>query len=88
MAAYFLVILIAVAVLFYLFQITFISTAGYTESALQEEKVALEKEQQQLNLESLNAQSLENVRQSIDGLNMVAVDDLKYIRGTSEVAVR
>lgn len=78
--------LIAVAVLYYVLHMTFIATAGYTESTLKTQIDTLNKEKQTLELEAAEAQSLHQV--SAQKLNLVPINQVQYIQRVSEVASR
>lgn len=84
--SYILIFLVAVFLLFYLFQVIFVSAAGYQESSMKQELEELKQQNKNYKIEINEAGSLEKVKGEIDQESMVPIKEMKYVAGIGPVA--
>jgi cell division protein FtsL len=72
-------VLIAVVGFSYLIQINGLATKGYQIRELEDQIIELQESNDDLELEALGLQSMGNVKDKIEGLNMVAIAETDYL---------
>lgn len=85
---YVVVFMIALLCLFYLFQVVFVSTAGYETAEMEADIRTLEKSNSNLQLEINEAQSLQRVQDSIDQASLVPIEKVKFVTADGSIASR
>jgi cell division protein FtsL len=85
---YVAIFLVALICLFYLFQVVFVSTAGYETSALEADIKRLEKDNSNLQLEINEAQSLQRIQSGIGQSTLVPVEKVKFVTRDGSIASR
>lgn len=85
---YVVVFMIALLCFLYLFQVVFVSTAGYETSEMESEISALEKSNSNLQLEINEAQSLQKIQQEVDQASLVPVEKVKFVAADGSIASR
>ncbi len=85
---YVIVFMIALLCFFYLFQVVFVSTAGYETAEMEAEISALEKSNSNLQLEINEAQSLQKIQQGIDQASLVPIEKVKFVAADGSIASR
>lgn len=85
---YIVVFMVALLCLFYLFQVVFVSTAGYETSAMETDIKALQKSNDNLQLEINESQSLQKIQDSIDQASLVPVEKVKFVTADGSIASR
>ena len=77
-----------VSLVFYLVQVSNSSTIGYQLKDLEAQSKALISETKKLEVEIVRAQSIANLDENIARLNMVPVEKIKYLDGSSFAMAR
>ncbi len=85
---YVIVFMIALLCFFYLFQVVFVSTAGYETSEMEADIKALEKSNSNLQLEINEAQSLQKIQDGIDQASLIPIEKVKFVTADGSIASR
>lgn len=85
---YVVVFMVALLCLFYLFQVVFVSTAGYETSEMQADIKALEKSNSNLQLEINEAQSLQKIQDGLNQSSLIPIEKVKFVTADGSIASR
>jgi len=83
-----LAVLVVVVAVSYFVQINSLATKGYQITELEDKVEQLEQEKKDLELISLNLQSMGTVKEKVDGLGLVAINDVQYLTPTPVAVAR